>query len=266
MAGGTREIRLPRAPGGPAPWLVGAALAGLALLTVVTASNPVDVVSLPPPGSGTATPQRPPSVAFTSPTATTWTTGPYAMDLPNLPMLPAYVIAAIQLIVTGLCLWLLFLILRYAWRNVPRMSSRSVPRRTLQALPALPDELVQSAEARLALLREGEPRNAIVACWVDLEDSASAAGLPRHPAETSAEYTVRVLHTWDIAPAALGGLAELYREARYSRHPVTEAHRARASEQLTAVHADLQRVADEAAAAAALAEAEAAAARQATDR
>ena len=266
MGGGTREIRLPRPPGGPAPWLVGAGLAGLALLTVVTASNPVDVVSAPRPGNGPAVAQPPPSVPFTSPTATTWTTGPYAMDIPNLPMLPAFVIAAIQLIAAGLGLWVVYLILRYAWRNMPRMSSRSVPRQTLHALPALPDDLVQSAEARLALLRDGEPRNAIVACWVDLEDSASAAGLPRHPAETSAEYTIRVLHTWDVAPAALGGLAELYREARYSRHPVTEAHRALAIEKLTVVHADLRRVADEAAAAAALAEAEAAAARQKSER
>src|SRR5690349_4457023 len=170
MGGGTREIRLPRPPGGPAPWLVGAGLAGLALLTVVTASEPVDVLSLPRAGSGTATPPPPPSARFTSPTATTPTTGPFS-DLDQLPMLPPAVIAELQLIVAGLCLWVLFLILRYAWRNVPRMSSRSVPRRTLQALPALPDELVQSAEARLALLRDGEPRNAIVACWVDLEDS-----------------------------------------------------------------------------------------------
>jgi hypothetical protein len=246
------------------PWFVGAGLVGLALLTVVTASNPVDVVSLPRTASGTVTPAPPPSSSFSPPTATTPTTGPFS-DLDQLPMLPPAVIAAIQLLVAGIGLWVLFLLLRYAWRNIPRMSSRSVPRRALRALPALPDELVESAAARLALLREGEPRNAIVACWVDLEDSASAAGLPRHPAETSAEYTIRVLHTWDIAPAALGGLAELYREARYSRHPVTEAHRTRAIEQLTAVHADLQRVADEAAAAAALAAAEAAA-RQVTDR
>ena len=55
MAGGTREIRLRRPPGGLAPWLVGAALAALALLTVVTASTPVDVVSQPRGGGGTAT-------------------------------------------------------------------------------------------------------------------------------------------------------------------------------------------------------------------
>ena len=261
--GGTREVRLPRPPGGPAPWLVGAGLAGLALLTVVTASGPVDVLSSTGSATGTASPSRPPSVPPSSPTATTATTGPFG-DLSTLPSLPPVVVALIQLVVFGLCLWVLYLILRYAWRNAPRMRSRTVPRRPLRPLPALPDELVETADARLALLASGEPRNAIVACWVDLEDSASAAGLPRHPAETAAEYTIRVLHTWDIAPAARGGLAELYREARYSRHPITEEHRALAIARLTTVHQDLQRVADEAAARAALAEAEVAA-RQASD-
>ncbi|MEP6649359.1 MAG: DUF4129 domain-containing protein [Lapillicoccus sp.] len=255
---GTREIRLPRPAGGPAPWLVGAGLAGLALLTVVTASGPVDVVSQPRSATGTATPPPPPSAPTTSPTETLPTTGWFG-DLSQLPTLPPAVVALIQLVVTGLCLWVLYLIFRYAWRNTPRMSSRTVPRRSLQALPAVPDELIESAAARTALLKAGEPRNAIVACWVDLEDSASAAGLPRHPAETAAEYTIRVLHTWDIAPEALGGLAELYREARYSRHSITERHREQAIARLTTIHEDLQRVVDEAAAQAALAEAEAAA-------
>lgn len=255
---GTREIRLPQLPGSPTPWLVGAGLAGLAVVTVVTASGPVQVLSATGSATGTVTPSPPPSVAPSSPTATTPTTGPFA-DLSQLPSLPPAVLAVIQLVVTGLCLWVLYLILRYAWRNAPRMRSRTVSRRALEALPALPDELVETSDARLALLREGEPRNAIVACWVDLEDAASAAGLPRHPAETAAEYTIRVLHTWDIAPAALGGLAELYREARYSRHPITEVHRAKAVDRLTTVHEDLQRVADEARARAALAQAEAAA-------
>jgi hypothetical protein len=254
---GTREVRLPQLPGGPAPWLVGCGLAGLALLTVVTASGPVDVVSQPRAGSGTVS-ATPPSLSPTSvPTARAQTTGPFS-DPSQLPALPTAIVAAIQLLVTGLCLWVLYLIFRYAWRRAPRMSSRTLPRNSLRALPALPDELVETAAARLALLSTGEPRNAIVACWVDLEESASAAGLPRHPSETAAEYTIRVLHTWDIAPAALGGLAELYREARYSRHPLTERHRAEAIARLTAVHEDLQRVADEEAARAALAEAEAA--------
>jgi hypothetical protein len=138
--------------------------------------------------------------------------------------------------------WVLALMARYAWRSFPRLSTRAVARAPLTPLPAVPEELVESADTRMALLQEGTPRNAIVACWVDLEDSASAAGLPRRPSETSAEYTVRVLRTWDIAPDAMGALAELYREARYSRHPLTERHRAAAVERLTAVHEDLRRV------------------------
>jgi hypothetical protein len=243
---------------------VGAGLAGLALLTIVTASGPVDVVSQPRPGSGTVSATTSSIQTTSVPSATTQSTGPFS-DPSQLPALPTAVVAAIQLVLTGLGLWVLYLIFRYAWRNVPRMSSRALPRRSFRALPALPDELVESAVARLALLRAGEPRNAIVACWVDLEESASAAGLPRHPSETAAEYTIRVLHTWDIAPAALGGLAELYREARYSRHPLTEHHRAEAIARLTTIHEDLQRVADEAAAEAALAEAEVAA-RQVPER
>ena len=52
---------------------------------------------------------------------------------------------------------------------------------------------------------------------------------------------------------AMGALAELYREARYSRHALTEAHRQAAVERLTAVHDDLRRVAGVAGVAAELA-------------
>jgi hypothetical protein len=179
-------------------------------------------------------------------------------DINSLPSLPPLLLTAIELVVAALVIWALYYLLRFAWRQIPRVRTRTVPRPSLASLPPLPDELVESAERRAALLREGSPRNAIVACWVDLEDSASAAGLPREPSETSAEYTIRVLHTWDIAPDALGGLAELYREARYSRHPLTEEHRSQAIARLEVVHEDLRRVAEESAAREALAAAVAA--------
>jgi hypothetical protein len=50
----------------------------------------------------------------------------------------------------------------------------------------------------------------------------------RRASETSSEYGLRIL---DLAAADNGSvnrLAELYREARFSDHPVTEEHRARA--------------------------------------
>jgi hypothetical protein len=237
---GARELRLPRPPGGPTPWALGLAALALGLVVVVTASGPVDVVSAPLKGTA-------PSVSLSVPPTTTTarpsTTASDAVpSLNDLPPLSPLLIAVIQLVVAVVIGWVLALMARYAWRSFPRLSTRAVVPAPLTPLPSVPEELVESADSRMALLQEGSPRNAIVACWVDLEDSAAAAGLPRRPSETSAEYTVRVLRTWDIAPDAMGALAELYREARYSRHPLTEQHRAAAVERLTAVHEDLRRV------------------------
>ena len=89
----------------------------------------------------------------------------------------------------------------------------------------MPVELLRSADQRIALLRTGAPRNAIVAAWLDLETSVAATGLPRDPAETSTEFTERVIGTWDVDRLRLGDLAALYREARFSVHELGEAHR-----------------------------------------
>ena len=90
--------------------------------------------------------------------------------------------------------------------------------------------------AQFDALAHGEPRNAIVAAWLRLEDDVAAAGWPRHPAETSAEYTSRVLSAAGLAPEAVNTLAALYREARFSTHPLGETDRNRAATALRAVH------------------------------
>ena len=82
----------------------------------------------------------------------------------------------------------------------------------------------------------GAPRNAIVAAWLDLETSAAATGLPRLPAETSTEYTERVIGAWPVDRERLGDLAALYREARFSVHELGESHRDRAISDLRVLH------------------------------
>ncbi|MFC7403673.1 DUF4129 domain-containing protein [Georgenia alba] len=82
----------------------------------------------------------------------------------------------------------------------------------------------------------GDPRNAIVACWVALEDAAEGAGLTRDPAETADEFTARVLAHWQVDAATIAELADLYRTARFSRQPVAEADRARAVAALERIH------------------------------
>jgi hypothetical protein len=82
------------------------------------------------------------------------------------------------------------------------------------------------------MLGEGSPRNAIVACWHQFEQHAAGAGIDRAPWETSSEFTLRVLDELSADPAAVTRLADLYRDARYSEHEITEESRDRASSAL----------------------------------
>jgi hypothetical protein len=104
------------------------------------------------------------------------------------------------------------------------------------------DALVADAGQRMAALAEGDPRNGIVRCWMRLEEAVADAGLPRRPHETSAEFTVRVLHVLDLDPHAIGELAGLYREARFSEHPLAEDTRAAARDALRRLQDDLSLV------------------------
>ncbi len=88
-------------------------------------------------------------------------------------------------------------------------------------------------------LATGSPRNAIVQCWHRLEERAGAVGVRRSPWETSTEFTTRVLEQLHADPDATTTLAELYRDARHSRHEITEESRRRAAEALDVVHRSL---------------------------
>lgn len=98
-----------------------------------------------------------------------------------------------------------------------------------------------SDEVRYQALSEGDPRNAVVACWVALEDAVHRSGLRRDRSETAAELTQRVLGRWEVDPQAITALSEAYREARFSRHPVSEAQRTVAVDALERIHLDLRR-------------------------
>ncbi len=129
------------------------------------------------------------------------------------------------------------------WWGVWRERDRATPATaaSLTALDAAVGSDVELDEAaQFDALAHGEPRNAIVACWLQLEDDVAAAGWPRHIAETSAEYTARVLAAAGLDGAAVTTLADLYREARFSTHPLGEADRSRATAALQAVHGSLR--------------------------
>ena len=108
-------------------------------------------------------------------------------------------------------------------------------------LDALAVLVSADAEQRLASLSAGTPQG-IIAAWERLEAILRDAGVPLSASRTASEVCVEVLDRFAVAPGALYTLADLYREARWSRHPLTEADRATAAAAYRALDADLRAI------------------------
>lgn len=106
-----------------------------------------------------------------------------------------------------------------------------------------PEHLARSfrdaAHTALDALAHGDPDEAIQRCWQHFEQVAADAGFPREDWETAAEFTSRALTAARIDPAAVGALADLFREARFSDHRLDESSRQRAREALDVIRGSL---------------------------
>jgi hypothetical protein len=100
---------------------------------------------------------------------------------------------------------------------------RRPPRRIRPDDPA-PDDLISQVSGTLrstmSQLAEGQVRDGVILCWRRLEQTAEAAGLRRSPADTSSDLAGRLLASMPLSEAPLNRLAALYREARFSTHPI----------------------------------------------
>ncbi len=103
-------------------------------------------------------------------------------------------------------------------------------------------KLAEAVDTGLAGIESGRATDAVIACWVALEGAAASAGVAREPAETPAEFTVRVLGVGGISEPHLIRLGELYREARFSTHGSSEESRAEARAALLRLRDDLAAV------------------------
>lgn len=82
---------------------------------------------------------------------------------------------------------------------------------------------------------EVEPREAVIACYVRMEAALADAGTPRAVTETPMELLRRVLDEYDVPAADVRRLTDLFTEARFSPHPVTDEMRRAARRSLGAV-------------------------------
>jgi hypothetical protein len=135
--------------------------------------------------------------------------------------------------------------LRRWWRTRSR-SRRIAPEEVVEFevldSAAHVSELLEAdaAEQRIQLAMSGAPRNAIVECWHRFEEQAVRAGMARRPWQTTAEFVLGVLDLVGADRGAVSRLADLYREARFSDHPMTDAHRSAALAALDEIHRSLR--------------------------
>lgn len=192
---------------------------------------------------------NPPSYATTLPTSETTTAAPTTSDarphgggdrdlLFTIVTILASLLAAVVMLAAVLSLlrWLL----TRDWRRHRREPEpEEIQFDPLDAPAEIARTMVARAREQQAVLAEGSPRNAIVACWHHFEEQAALAGVRRQAWETSSEFTLRVLDRLSADSAAVTTLAELYRAARHSTHEITEADRAEAQVALDVVHRSL---------------------------
>ena len=121
-------------------------------------------------------------------------------------------------------------------------------RRRRPPLRRAPDEAADATAVPLAaalaageraLHQDPDPRAAIIGCYAAMERSLADAGSPPRLADTPAEVLRRATASGVIRSAWAGTLTGLFRRARYSSHPMTEADRAAAIGALAQVQSDL---------------------------
>ncbi|BCJ44446.1 hypothetical protein GCM10010168_12600 [Actinoplanes ianthinogenes] len=128
-------------------------------------------------------------------------------------------------------------LIRDAGRRRRNRTGRRVPRRAGQTA----EDLVAALDAGLEELSDTDrdPRRAVIACWVRLEQAAAAAGTPRHPGDSPTDLVGRLLAEQQVDATVLAALMEVYREARYATHAVDDRMRQQARYALERLRADL---------------------------
>jgi hypothetical protein len=102
--------------------------------------------------------------------------------------------------------------------------------------------LVRAAEVGLAAVEDPsrEPRKAIIACYAAMErELARVPGAAPQDYDTASEVLARAVGQRALEPGSATALVELFDEARFSPHVMTEHHREAAVEALQQVLAEL---------------------------
>ncbi|WP_405592380.1 DUF4129 domain-containing protein [Streptomyces sp. NBC_01190] len=111
------------------------------------------------------------------------------------------------------------------------------------ATAGVPDErqrLVAAVDSgRRALLDGDDARAAVIACYAAMEESLAASGVSRHASDSPQDLLRRAEGSGLLTGSGAATLTALFREARYSTHPMDAGHRERAAAALSDIAAIL---------------------------
>ncbi|GAB3798942.1 hypothetical protein GCM10027605_11450 [Micromonospora zhanjiangensis] len=219
------------------------------------AADGLDELDLP--GSPQPSPSFPTELPSAGPAA--------APPPPDDGGLPQWLGTAAAVLVAVLGVVVVVLVLRRVTRDVLRRRTRALTP-VDRAGPGTTEEVVAALDAGLVELSDTDtdPRTAVIACWVRLEQAAASAGVPRRVGDTPTDLVTRLLRgaggpddaadpdatvRTAGAPASAGpvvvsadvlaAFAHVYREARYATHTVDQAMRDEARAALRRLRAEL---------------------------
>jgi hypothetical protein len=216
-------------------WPLAAVVLLLALATVAAAHSSPQIGRVDEPSSGSAPASRleePGAQASTEP-------GDFVeaepTEVPGWLGTVAVVIGCVVLaVLLGVMVWTLS---REITRR--RVRGKMPPRQVSRTASA--EEVVAALDAGLIDLSDADldPRRAVIACWLRLEQAAAAAGTPRQASDTSTDLVTRLLGEHHVSGDVLASFADVYREARYATHTVDERMREQARSALQRLRTEL---------------------------
>lgn len=179
----------------------------------------------------TATPSGPPVSEQPAPPsdATGQPSDGSSFDLFHLLLLVGAALAA-AVIVVALVRWL-------RWYLAGRSGAG------LQLIPGSPDAagnaLAGAVDSGRRALHGEDARAAVIACYAAMETTLGRSGIARLDSDSPTDLLHRAVAGGTLTGTAAGELTQLFREARYSSHPMDDGHLRRAGAALDTIAAQL---------------------------
>ncbi|MGJ5893974.1 DUF4129 domain-containing protein [Streptomyces niveiscabiei] len=121
------------------------------------------------------------------------------------------------------------------WRHLTRPAAVEVTG-TYARSDDGPERLAQAVDSgRRALLDGTDARAAVIACYAAMEESLAGSGVTRRASDSPQDLLERAVAGGLPTGAAADVLTALFREARYSTHPMDGSHRDRAATALAEI-------------------------------